>query len=115
MNKKNLMLIVTLTAAVSLTIITVAYAKEVTFTGKISDSMCGIEHMMPNMTDKQCTEACVSKGAKYVLADEAHKKVYALSDQQKPKPFAGEAVVVKGSLDQDGKTIHVDSIEAAKK
>ena len=113
MNRKTLTVLVVV-AAFTLSLATAVFAKDATFTGKIGDSMCGLKHMMPHLSDKQCTEACVSKGAKYILADETHKKVYALSDQQKPKAFAGEAVVVKGSLEKDGKTIDVVSIEAAK-
>jgi ATP/ADP translocase len=113
MNRRNLTL-VAVVVAFTLLFATALFAKDATFTGKIGDSMCGLKHMMPDLTDKQCTEACVSKGAKYILADETHKKVYELSDQQKPKAFAGQAVVVKGSLEKDGKTIHVASIEAAK-
>lgn len=91
------------------------FAKDATFTGKISDSMCGLKHGMSGLTDKQCTEACVSKGSKYVLADEANKKVYDLDSQARAKPFPGEEVLVKGTLKKDGKTIHVVSIEQANK
>lgn len=108
---KLLLLGVILTFALSL----VTFAKDATFTGKISDSMCGLKHGMPGLTDKQCTEACVSKGSKYVLADETNQKVYDLDSQVKAKPFPGEAVVVKGTLKNDGKTIHVLSIEQATK
>lgn len=81
-----------------------------TFTGEISDSMCGLKHMMPGGA-KACTEECVKGGAKYVLADQAAKKVYKLSDQVKPKQFSGEKVKVTGTL--SGDTIHVTSIVAA--
>jgi hypothetical protein len=79
------------------------------FVGEISDSMCGLKHMMPNA--KQCTLGCVAKGAKFVLADEKQHKVYNLSDQEKPKKFAGEKVRVKGTL--SGDTINVASITPA--
>lgn len=82
-----------------------------TFTGNISDSMCGLKHMMPG-GDKVCTQACIKEGAKYVLADEAAKKVYQLSDQDKAAQFPGEKVTVTGTL--KGDTIKVESIEAAK-
>ena len=81
-----------------------------TFTGKISDSMCGLKHMMAGKTDKECTVECVQMGDKYVLADEAHQKVYNLSDQAKPKAFAGQQVKVVGTL--QGDTIQVTSIRA---
>ena len=88
-----------------------ARGKSQTFTGNISDSMCGLKHMMAG-GDKACTEACVKEGSKYVLADVAAKKVYQLSDQDKPKAFAGEKVKVSGTL--KGDVITVTSIEAAK-
>ncbi len=81
-----------------------------TFLGSISDSMCGLKHMMPG-GDKECTLKCVEGGSKFVLADSAHNKVYELSDQEKPKEFAGQKVKVTGTL--KGKTIEVTSIEAA--
>ncbi len=82
-----------------------------TFTGEISDSMCGLKHMMEGGA-KDCTEKCVEAGSKYVLADTDHKTVYELSDQSKPKPFAGRKVKVTGTL--KARTIQVESIEAAK-
>lgn len=57
---------------------------------------------------KQCTRECVHMGSKLVLADEAHQKVYALSDQAKAMPFAGEDVRVLGTLKRY--TIEVTSI-----
>ncbi len=81
------------------------------FVGNISDSMCGLKHMMPG-GDKACTVECVKGGAKYVLADPASGKVYELSDQTKPAEFAGQKVEVTGAL--KGKVITVDSIKAVK-
>lgn len=85
-------------------------AGQKTFTGEISDSMCGLKHMMEGGA-KECTQKCVDGGSKYVLADTAHNQVYELSDQTKPKDFAGQKVKVTGTL--KGKTIEVKSIEAA--
>lgn len=82
-----------------------------TFVGDISDSMCGLKHMMPGGA-KACTEECVKNVAKYVLADQTHKKVCQLSDQDKAKDFAGAKVRVTGTLKDD--TIEVSSIKAAK-
>lgn len=84
-----------------------------TFTGVISDDMCGLDHSgMGEKDDKKCTLSCVESGSDFVLADREHKKVYKLDDQKKPKDFAGDKVVITGTL--DGDTIHVQSIEAAK-
>jgi uncharacterized protein DUF5818 len=81
-----------------------------TFTGEISDKMCGLKHMMAGSA-KECTLKCVDSGSKFVLADTANNKVYDLSDQTKPKEFAGQKVKVTGTL--KGDTIEVVSIEAA--
>jgi hypothetical protein len=86
------------------------------FTGTITDSMCAkADHSQMRMgpTDAECTVACVSAhGATYVLYD--GKDVYALSNQQMPEKFAAQKVRVVGTLDAKTKTIHVDSITAAK-
>src|SRR6516225_8158215 len=82
-----------------------------TFVGSVSDSMCGVKHMMPG-GDKACAEACVKAGAKYVLADAARNKVYNLSDQKKAAAYSGEKVKVTGTL--DGDTIQVTSIAPQK-
>jgi hypothetical protein len=87
-----------------------------TFTGTITDSMCPTaDHSQMKMgpTDAECTKACVSiHGATYVLYD--GKQVYELSDQKTPEKFAAKKVTVTGTLDAKTKTIHVDSITAAK-
>jgi hypothetical protein len=89
-----------------------AKAAAKTFVGNISDSMCGLKHMMPGKSDKECTLECVKAGSKYVLADPASGKVYQLSDQKKPEEFAGQKVKVTGTI--KGDTINVTAIEPAK-
>lgn len=87
-----------------------------TFTGTITDDLCaeaGHAQMQMGPTDAECTTACVlAHGSKYVLYD--GKNVYMLSDQKMPEKFAGQKVRVIGTLDAKTKTIHVDSIAAAK-
>jgi len=86
------------------------------FTGAITDSMCATaDHSRMRMgpMDAECTVACINEhGALYVLYD--GKEAYPLSDQQTPEKFAGKKVTVTGTLDAKTKTIHVDSINAAK-
>src|ERR1700737_170326 len=55
-------------------------AKAKTFTGKVSDSMCGANHMESN-DDAGCTRICVGKGAKYALV--SGDKVYTLDTSDK--------------------------------
>ncbi|HSM87532.1 MAG TPA: DUF5818 domain-containing protein [Candidatus Limnocylindrales bacterium] len=97
-----------------------AAPKAKTFSGEIMDSACAKagshEGMMKKAglkTAKECTEACVKNGSKYVLFNKATKKTYELDDQTKPQQFAGEKVKVKGTLDAATNTIHVADIEPA--
>src|SRR5712675_2777451 len=84
-----------------------------TFTGVITDAMCGADHKMMNVKpDSKCVTECIKMGSKYALLDGA--KVYELSDQKAPEKFAGQKVKVTGTLDSSGKTLTVTSIVAAK-
>ena len=87
-----------------------------TFTGIITDDMCGkADHAQMRMgpTDAECTIACISAhGATYVLYN--GKEIYTLSDQGMPEQFAAQNVRVTGTLDAKTRTIHVESIRAAK-
>lgn len=87
-----------------------AAPKPQTFIGDISDSMCGATHMMEGSA-KDCTLKCVEGGSAFILVD-AKGKIYKLSDQTKPRAFAGEKVRVTGTL--NGDMINVTSIAAAK-
>jgi hypothetical protein len=85
-----------------------------TFTGVITDDMCGRSHAQMRMgpTDAECTTACIgAHGASFVLYD--GKELYKLSDQKAPEKFAGQRVRITGTLDAKTKTIQVDSITAA--
>jgi EF hand len=85
------------------------------FRGKITNCMCSrtAEHIVTlekSETTEACAVACVRNGAKYVLSDPDHRTVYQLDNQRKPKAFAGEDVVVIGTLDETSHTIHVSEI-----
>ncbi|GAC1429050.1 MAG: hypothetical protein NVS1B11_23220 [Terriglobales bacterium] len=92
----------------------VADGKSQTFTGEISDSMCGAEHMMKG-SKADCTRACISKGSKYALV--VGDKVYTLESSDKNSldqlnKLAGERAKVAGI--QDGDSIQVSSVASAK-
>jgi hypothetical protein len=55
--------------------------KPQTFTGKVSDAMCGADHMMAGGA-ADCVRACVRKGSKYALV--VGDKVYALDTSDQP-------------------------------
>jgi uncharacterized ParB-like nuclease family protein len=87
-----------------------------TFTGVITDSMCGTQHEHMNAgADPDCVKACIKTGSgqfKYVLFD--GKKSYKLSDQATPEKFAAKKVKVTGTLYEKTGVIKVSKIEAVK-
>ena len=56
-------------AGLFLCVASLTSAADMTWTGKISDSMCGASHagMGTKMSDHDCTVGCVKAGAKYVF------------------------------------------------
>jgi len=89
-----------------------AAGKPQTFTGKVSDAMCGAHHMMAGASDADCTRACVKQGSKYALV--VGDNVYTLEggDPATLDKLAGEKATVTGTLKE--KTIAVSSIAPAK-
>jgi hypothetical protein len=90
-----------------------ALAKGKTFTGTVSDSMCGAKHAMAGDA-AGCTRACVSKGSKYALV--VGDQVYTLDTTDKAAletldKQAGAKVTVTGT--EKGDTITVSSVKAA--
>jgi len=87
-----------------------AVAQADTFSGVITDTMCGAKHrMMKNQPDDQCVTMCAKGEANYALFD--GKNVIKLSDQKAPAKFAAQKVKVTGTLDLKTNTIKVTSIE----
>jgi hypothetical protein len=123
MRKKflNLILVLALSPLAS-------FSAEKTWTGKISDSMCGVNHKamakehqkegaVPGESsqsqkdqDRECTLACVRQGAKYVFVTEG--KVYEIENQDyaKLEQHAGHTVKLTGEMDPSSGTIKVTSI-----
>ena len=86
-----------------------------TYTGVVTDTMCGAKHTMGITPDDQCVRECVKmdpKKWKYALLVGA--EVYTLSDQQTPEKFAAQKVKVTGTLYEKTKILKVDKIEAAR-
>ena len=84
-----------------------------TFTGVVTDTMCGSDHKARNVQpDAKCVRDCVKAGSQFKYALVSGKDVYVLSDQKSADKFAAQRVKVTGSL--NGKTIQVESIAPAK-
>ena len=92
-----------------------ALASAATFTGMITDDMCGKAghaHMKMASDEKCITECVKGMNAKYALTDGTN--VYVLSDQKTPAKFAAQKVTVTGTLDEKTRIIKVEKIETAK-
>lgn len=91
-----------------------AFAAAKTFTGEVSDAMCGVSHEMGGDA-ASCTRDCVKGGSDYALVVE--KKAYTLkvSDAKLKAALdklAGAKATVTG--EQKGDTITVTAVKAAK-
>ena len=84
-----------------------------TFTGLVSDSMCGAKHMMPGDA-VGCAHACLKQGSKYALV--VGDKVYTLETSDKSATdeldkLIGQKAKISGTV--DGDTIQVSSVSGA--
>ena len=88
-----------------------AAADQQTFTGIITDTMCGKSHgMVPGQPDDKCVAMCVKgTNSQYALFD--GKSVLKLSDQKMPAKYAAQHVKVTGTLNDKTQTIKISSIE----
>ncbi len=94
-------------------LVTLAAAASQTYTGEVSDSMCGAKHAMGDKA--ACTRACVKKGSSYALV--VGDKVYTLKTEDKKNlaeldKLAGANAKVTGTA--EGDTITVNKVAAAK-
>jgi hypothetical protein len=99
-----------LSAAVSL-------GAQQTWTGKIADSACGVKHEEAAegqgvMPDRDCTQACVRGGSKYILVVDGKVMKIANQDNKDLAVHAGHTVKVTGEL--KGDTITVSTVEMQK-
>jgi len=75
-----------------------------TFTGTISDSMCGASHKLKagTMTERQCIFECLKSVAKYVLVDQSGGVMPIANQELMGLPlYAGRPVTITGEL-KDG-------------
>jgi len=87
-----------------------AKAAEQTWSGQISDSACGAKHEeaaegQGKMPDRECTQACVRGGSKYVLVVDGKVFQIANQDDKDLATHAGHKVQVTGELKANTITI----------
>jgi hypothetical protein len=114
MEMKRLMMVATITL-----LATRAFAATRTWTGEISDSMCGKSHKAMRaqyggkLNDAECTEACVRAGGKYVFVYGSRVYTIANQDERDLALHAGKTVRLTG--DRQGTTIIVSNIATTRK
>jgi hypothetical protein len=81
-------------------------AEEKTWTGRISDSMCGLSHTITAAahggqatSDRECTLACIRNGGKYVLISDGQVYIISNQDFRALPDYAGLQVVLTGAMD----------------
>jgi hypothetical protein len=101
----------TLAAVFAMAVTMAMAADSTTSTGWISDSMCGAKHMG---TGADCVKKCIAGGLKPVFVDPS-KQVWSIDNPDAVTPnFYGAHVTVTATEDAANKSMHVDSIVAAK-
>ena len=98
-------------AALALSCLTATAADSKAMNGWISDSMCGAKHAG---SGSACVKKCIEGGMTPVFVDEAKKQVWTIDNPDTVKSFYGDHVMVKATADAGKKSVHIDSIEAAK-
>jgi hypothetical protein len=88
-----------------------------TFVGVISDGQCAEKGSHKEVmakakvnTQANCVKGCARRYG-YVLYVPSSKKIYKLSDQERPAELAAKRVKIKGALNKATQTIYVSSIE----
>jgi hypothetical protein len=104
-------IIAMLVAVVAFAAVAASAADSKTINGWVSDSMCGAKHAG---SGSECVKKCIEGGMAPVFVDEGKKQVWTIDNPEAVKKFYGDHVTVKATADTEKKSVHIDSIEAAK-
>ena len=100
-----------LAAVFTLSLLVAQAADSTQSTGWISDSMCGAKHMG---TGADCVKKCIEGGMKPVFVDSS-KQVWSIDNPDAvASSFYGAHVTVTATEDAAAKSMHIDSVAAAK-
>ena len=104
-------IVASLVVVSSFTAIAARAADSTKVSGWISDSMCQAKHAGSGAA---CVKKCIEGGMAPVFVDEDKKAVWKIDNPDAVKSFYGDHVTVSATADADKKSMHIDSIEAAK-
>lgn len=83
-----------------------------TWSGTVSETMCGAKHHTGSAADQACVKKCVKAGNSPVLVSDGKVYPIAMQSQSKVMSLLGKNVTVMGTL--NGDTIDIQSAKAAK-
>jgi uncharacterized membrane protein len=87
-------------------------ADSTSMSGWISDSMCGAKHAGSGAA---CVKKCIEGGTAPVFVSAKDKAVLKIDNPDAVKSdLYGAKVKVTGTVDESAKSVHIDSIDAAK-
>jgi hypothetical protein len=104
-------IVTALLLAISFAPIAARAADSTHINGWISDSMCGAKHAG---TGAACVKKCIDGGMTPVFVDEGKKAVWSIDNPDAVKGFYGEHVTIHATADADKKSVHIESVAAAK-
>ena len=104
-------IVASLVVVLSLVAVAARAADSTKLSGWISDSMCGAKHAGGGAA---CVTKCIKGGMEPVFVDEEKKAVWKIDNPDAVKNFYGDHVTVSATADTEKKSVHIDSIEAAK-
>jgi hypothetical protein len=100
-----------LAAVFAMAVMMAQAADSTTNTGWISDSMCGAKHAG---TGADCVKKCIEGGMKPVFVDQS-KQVWSIDNPDAvASSFYGAHVTVTATEDAANKSMHIDTVVAAK-
>ena len=100
-----------LVVAFSFAVVAVRAADSTKLDGWISDSMCATKHAGSGAA---CVKKCIDGGMAPVFVEGEKKAVWKIDNPDAVKSFYGDHVTISATTDADKKSVHIDSIEAAK-
>lgn len=77
-----------------------------TFSGIVTDALCGARHTNSELSASECAQMCVRKGSKYIIVD-GDNAYELVGDRSRLSQLAGQRVKLVGIL--TGNTIKVSS------
>jgi len=103
--KKRVLLVVGLYLC---TMSALAFAKDMSWTGWVSDSKCGANGA--NAAHEACAKKCIAAGEKPVLVTDKDQKVVPIDNPDAVAEHEGHHVEVTGQMTSSG-AIHVDKVK----